>query len=67
MARPDTAGRFTFRQLPAGDYRLTAVTDVEQGEWFDPAFLEQLLNASIAVSLRDGEKKTQDIKVAGGG
>ena len=67
MARPDTAGKFTFRQLPAGDYRLTAVTDVEQGEWFDPAFLEQLLNASIPVSLRDGEKKTQDIKVAGGG
>jgi hypothetical protein len=67
MSRPDTAGRFTFRQLPAGDYRLTAVTDVEQGEWFDPAFLEQLLNASIPVSLREGEKKTQDIKVAGGG
>jgi protocatechuate 3,4-dioxygenase beta subunit len=64
--RPGTDGRFTFRQLPAGDYRLTAVTDVEPGEWYDPAFLEQLVSVSIPVLLRDGEKKTQDIKVAGG-
>ena len=65
--RPGTDGKFTFRNLPAGEYRLTAVTDVEQGEWFDPNFLEQLANASIPVSVRDGEKKVQDIKVAAGG
>jgi hypothetical protein len=66
-SRPGTDGKFTFRNLPPGDYRLTAVTDVEPGEWFDPAFLEQLLNASIPVILREGEKKVQDIKVASGG
>jgi uncharacterized protein (DUF2141 family) len=65
--RPGTDGKFTFANLPAGDYKLTAVTDVEPGEWFDPNFLEQLGNASISVVLRDGEKKVQDIKVAGGG
>lgn len=65
--RPGTDGKFTFSNLPVGDYRLTAVTDVEPGEWFDPNFLDQLGSASIAFSLRDGEKKTQDIKVAGGG
>src|SRR5262245_44545068 len=33
-ARPDTTGRFTVRGLPPGDYRISAVTDVETGEWF---------------------------------
>ena len=65
--RPATDGKFTIRGIPAGEYRLTAVTDVEPGEWFDPAFLEQLMGASIPVSVREGEKKVQDIKVAGGG
>jgi len=64
--RPGTDGKFSFSNLPVGDYRLTAVTDVEPGEWFDPAFLEQLVSASIAVNLKEGEKKTQDMKVAGG-
>lgn len=64
--RPGTDGRFTFRNLPAGEYRLTAVTDVEPGEWYDPAFLKQLGNASIPISLSEGEKKNQDIRLAGG-
>jgi Carboxypeptidase regulatory-like domain len=63
--RPGTDGKFTFRNLPAGQYRLTAVTDAETGEWFDPAFLSQLLNASIAVTIAEGEKKVQDIRLAG--
>jgi hypothetical protein len=53
-----------LRDLPAGDYRLTAVTDVEPGEWYDPNFLSQLVQVSIPISLREGEKKVQDIKVA---
>jgi hypothetical protein len=64
--RPGTDGRYTFRGLPAGDYRITAVTDVEPGEWYDPAFLAQLANASIPVTLNEGQTKTQDLKLAGG-
>jgi hypothetical protein len=64
--RPDTEGRFTIRTLPAGDYRLTAVTDAEPGEWFNPDFLEQLIGGSIPISLAEGEKKVQDIRLAGG-
>jgi len=64
--RPGTDGRFTFRGLPQGDYRLTAVTDVEPGEWFDPAFLTQLSSVSIPIALSEGENKVQDIRLAGG-
>jgi hypothetical protein len=64
--RPGTDGRFTFRGLPAGDYRLTAVTDVEPGEWYDPAFLTQLAGVSIPIALGAGERKVQDIRLAGG-
>jgi uncharacterized protein (DUF2141 family) len=65
--RPGTDGKYTFRGLPAGDYRITAVTDVEPGEWYDPAFLAQLANSSIPVTLNEGQTKTQDLKLAGGG
>jgi Carboxypeptidase regulatory-like domain len=65
--RPSTDGKFSFRNLPPGDYRLTAVTDVEPGEWYDPAFLSQLGGASIPISLVEGESKVQDIRLAGGG
>jgi hypothetical protein len=65
-ARPGTDGSYTLT-LPPGDYRITAVVDVEQGEWFDPDFLTQLLPASLPVSIADGETKTQDLKLAGGG
>jgi hypothetical protein len=66
-ARPGTDGRFSFGSIPAGDYRLTAVTDVEPGEWYDPAFLSQLLPVSIPVTVSEGERKVQDIRLAGGG
>ncbi len=64
--RPDTEGRFSIRSLPPGNYRLTAVTDAEPGEWFNPDFLAQLVGGSIPITLAEGEKKTQDIRLAGG-
>jgi hypothetical protein len=64
-ARPGNDGRFLFRNLPPGEYRLAALTDVEQGQWYDPAFLEQLVPGAIAITIGEGEKKTQDIRIAG--
>jgi len=64
--RPDTDGRFAIRNLPPGNYRLTAVTDAEPGEWFDPSFLAQLVGGSIPITLAPGEKRVQDIRLAGG-
>jgi carboxypeptidase family protein len=63
--RPGTDGRFTFRNLPPGEYRLAAITDAEPGEWFSPEFLTQLSAASIPISLTEGERKLQDIRQSG--
>lgn len=61
-ARTDASGAFRLRGLPAGDYLLVAVDDVAQGEWFDPAFLEQARAAATRATLAEGEKKTIDLK-----
>jgi hypothetical protein len=63
--RPATDGRFRFDDLPAGDYRLAAVTDVETGMWYDPDFLSPLLAASVPVPLSEGEQRVQNLRVAG--
>ena len=64
--RPSSDGKFSITGLPAGEYYLGAVTDLEPGDWQDPTFLEQLATAAIKVTIADGEKKVQDIKIAGG-
>jgi hypothetical protein len=66
-ARPATDGRFAFRNLPPGDYRLVPVLDPEPGAWFDPAYLQQLDNGAIRVSVAEGEKQEQNLRVPGGG
>ena len=40
--RPSADGAYVIRNLPAGNYFVAAVDDVEPGEWFDPAFLQRL-------------------------
>jgi hypothetical protein len=61
--RPDAQGRYAIRNLPPGDYRIVAVPDLDQGEWFDPAVLERLLPAAVAVTLTPAEKKAHDLVV----
>ena len=40
--------------------------DVEPGEWFDPAFLQRLAPGAMRITIGDGEKKVQDIRLGGG-
>jgi len=63
MARPTSAGRYVIRNLPPGEYLVAAVTDVEQGDWFDPAFLERLVPAATRLTLAESEKKTLDLRI----
>lgn len=64
-ARPGTDGQFAFRNLPPGDYRIATVVDPEPGSWTDPGYLAELEAVSLRVSLGPGEKKVQNIRVAG--
>lgn len=62
--RPDSTGTYSIRNLPAGEYFISALTDVETGEWFDPAFLQVLVAASPGrLTIRDGEIQKQDLRV----
>ncbi len=65
--QPSSDGKFRITGLPAGEYYLGVVTDLEPSDWQDPAFLEQLSAAAIKLTLAEGEKKVQDIKLASDG
>jgi len=62
--RPMAGGAFSIMDLPAGDYRLAAVDNTPPEDWQQASFLEQLAAASVKVTIRDGAKTTQDIKIA---
>ena len=40
------------------------MTDLEQELLFTPGYLDPLVAASIKLALAEGEKKTQDLKIA---
>lgn len=63
MARPATDGRYVISNLPPGEYMVAAVTDVEQGSWWEPSFLEQLQPAAVRVTLAEGERRALDLKI----
>ena len=64
--RPDSNGRFVIENLPAGRYLLCALIDVDEGEWNDPGFFDPLVPAAAAVTLADGEKRIQNLRLGGG-
>jgi hypothetical protein len=63
-ARADQAGQSRIFGLPAGNYFLAVVDDAEQGEWYDPAFLERIRPGAFSLSLADGEVKTQELRMS---
>jgi len=63
--RPGSDGKYTVANLPPGEYRVAAVVDIAAGEANDPAFLEQLVPASVPIALAEGDRKVQDLRIAG--
>jgi hypothetical protein len=62
--RPGSDGAFSVPDLPAGDYLVAAVTDADPNEWQQASFLEQLAPASVRVTIADGQKTRQDLRIA---
>ena len=63
VMRPAADGSFSTRDLLPGKYRIAALTDLEEGEWRTAAFLDSVFDASIAVTLSDGQTTRQDIRI----
>jgi hypothetical protein len=63
--RPDAAGRYLFRGLPAGEYVLAATTDLVPRDLYDEAALERIVEQSTPLSMSWGEKKSINLRIGG--
>ena len=63
-ARPDQTGKYRIRGLPPGDYYLTTVDPSEQGEWFEPAYLDEHRMGAVRIVLSEGDVKTKDFTIS---
>jgi hypothetical protein len=61
--RPDRAGRYVFRGLPAGEYRVAVTTDLVTGELQDADALARLAAQSAPVTMTTGEKRVLDLRM----
>lgn len=63
VAKTDKEGRYQVAGLPAGTYLVAAVPDDLGTEWQNPQVLESLSRGAARVTIGDGEKRTQDLRV----
>lgn len=64
-ASPATDGSFAVSDLPAGEYAIAAVQDLDIGDLANEDFLTRLLTASFKLTLREGERRQQDLRPGG--
>jgi protocatechuate 3,4-dioxygenase beta subunit len=62
--RPDQDGRFKITGLPPGDYYIIALDKIDPGQSSDPDFLDVVRIKTTAVSIREGDTRTVDLKIA---
>jgi hypothetical protein len=65
-SRPGADGKFKFTNVLPGDYYLAALTDFEPQDVYKPEFLEQVAPIALKITIGEGEKKVQDLKIGGG-
>lgn len=66
QVHPANDGTYKVQGLPAGEYYVCALTDLDPNDLYDPAFLDQLAAASFKITLAEGETKVQNLKLGGG-
>ena len=58
-------GTFRFVGVAPGDYYLSTLTEIDPRQLGDPALLEQLAAAAVRVTVGEGERKVQNLRIGG--
>ena len=61
--RPATNGRFRVSPLPAGEYLIAAIKDIEPQQLRNVGLLEQLASTAIRLSVAEGSGHVQDLRI----
>ena len=61
--RPASDGTYRLTALPPGEYFVAALTEVDDADIYDAAFLEQVAAAAFKITIAEGEKKKQDLQI----
>jgi hypothetical protein len=62
-ATTDQEGRFTFRGVTPGDYRVFAWEDIEPFAYFDPAVVMQYEAAGKLIHVRESSEESAEVKL----
>jgi hypothetical protein len=65
LSRVTPEGSFRFTGLMPGEYCLAVLMDLDAADMQDPVFLEQLLPAGLKLTVTEGERKVQNVRLAG--
>jgi hypothetical protein len=60
-AIPDQTGNFQMESLRPGPYRLFAIQDFDEDDWGDPKLAAALAAKSVAVDLKESEKRQVEL------
>jgi protocatechuate 3,4-dioxygenase beta subunit len=65
QARTNQDGKFSFKNLPPGEYRIWAWEEVDNGLVSDPQFRAHFDSGSVLVRLSEGSHENSDVKLLG--
>lgn len=60
--RPAYDGRYQIDNLPPGEYFITTARDVDEGEWYDSAWLQRAAGSAGRIAIAEGEKLRRDFR-----
>jgi hypothetical protein len=64
-ARSGSDGRYVIPDLPAGDYHLAALTDLDERALAAGALLDQIAPIALRITIADGQQATQNLRIGG--